>query len=140
MEDCYNCITKHKYSIIGKGSILVSALSSIFTLLDVYSGGSYIYWKYITIGLLNIAIAFSGYIFSQLEMKLLILDEENSSLKYNNNELRRKTMAEYQFPVDTPVSDISTNLEMVDFNELYTNVRTTHPTEPTVSFTETRDA
>lgn len=124
-ENFYNCLGRHKYNILAKGSILVSAMSSTFTLLDAFTG-SYTILKYTSLALLNVGIVISGYAYSEVQKKA---DELGDELESVHEELRKQTIINYRFPT-TP---IETQTDILDFNEIYlrdANFSRAQPSEP----------
>ena len=71
---------RNKYSIISKGSILISVLSTVFTILDTYFSEFKIA-KYIVVGCLNVSIVIGSYAFGQLEQRSQQLGAENIHLR-----------------------------------------------------------
>jgi len=113
LEKCDLWWEEHKYNLIGKGGMItIAGLNSIFTFLDLYTGGSYTIAKYTALGLLNVGIVASGYIYSRLQLKAELMEKENSELKTNNRELigRNSTTWEYRHPDAPPSSPNSPNL------------------------------
>lgn len=142
-DDISQWWNKRKWKILGKtGMITVSALNSLFTILDVYTGGSFTVLKYVALGLLNVGIVASTYLYSQMELKSDILDTENQSLKQDKNELVKR-LTTFHFPQSitanttpqnlTPSANSTTYEEMQNFNDIYLNnitVSAIFPAEP----------
>lgn len=118
---------KYRLHIISKGTILVSILSSTFSILDVYFP-EYVIAKYICLGLLNLGIVMSGYAFGQIEVQADLLDIENKSLQKEKNELVKR-LTYFHFPVSTEKTDksqVNTETPKTPLNEPFNEASVLH--------------